>query len=150
MTAADRPSPEPSGPPDASQLSSSIWRPRFRYQLTEVGLSAPVVGILVAGLVRVATEEKEWKLLDSAGCGAKEHHLRAFDEMLAKGVHVEDRVFEKALGIDFDWRKYLTSDDIDQGPMPIRHEHDRDQDHDHSHDHHSHDHDHEEEYQVAS
>ena len=111
-------------------------------------------------------ENGEWLLLDSAGCGAKEHHLRAFDQMLAMGHDVEDRVFDQALGIDFDWRKYMTDHEgHDHGPIPPRpgeahdhsgHDHSS---HDHSgHDHSSHDHsshDHEnhnqeEEIQVAS
>lgn len=45
-------------------------------------------------------EDGAWTLMDSAGCGAHEHHLRAFDEFLKIGVEVPDRIFDRALGID--------------------------------------------------
>jgi hypothetical protein len=49
----------------------------------------------------------EWVLLDSAGCGAKEHHIRAFDHYLAHGMGVENRVFDETFGLDFDYEHYL-------------------------------------------
>ncbi len=45
-------------------------------------------------------ENGTWTLLDSAGCGAHEHHLRAFDEFLKIGVEVPDKIYDRALGID--------------------------------------------------
>lgn len=56
-----------------------------------------------------AREGGEWVLKDSAGCGAVEHHVRAFDEMLALGMDVPDRIFDKALGIDFDYKELMDS-----------------------------------------
>lgn len=46
-------------------------------------------------------EGGKWVLKDSAGCGAFEHHLRAFNELMKTGVDVPNRVFDRALGIDF-------------------------------------------------
>lgn len=46
-------------------------------------------------------EHGEWKLMDSAGCGAVEHHIRAFDTFIQQNVDVPNRIFNKALGIDF-------------------------------------------------
>jgi len=46
-------------------------------------------------------ENGEWVLQDSAGCGAFEHHLRAFDEFMRLGVDVPGKVYDRALGIDF-------------------------------------------------
>lgn len=43
-------------------------------------------------------ENGAWKLLDSAGCGAFEHHIRAFDEFMKIGVNVPDKVYNRALG----------------------------------------------------
>jgi len=65
-------------------------------------------------------DDGEWHMTDSAGCGAFEHHIRAFDTFLAQNIHVPNRVFDRALGIDFDY----SSD-------PHDHDHD-----DHDHDHH--------------
>jgi hypothetical protein len=48
-------------------------------------------------------ENGEWKMHDSAGCGAFEHHLRAFDAFMAQGVHVPNKVYNRALKIDFDY-----------------------------------------------
>ncbi len=47
----------------------------------------------------------EWELGDSAGCSAKEHHIRAFETYLEKGMGIEERVFDDALGIEFDVEK---------------------------------------------
>ena len=47
-------------------------------------------------------EDGAWKMHDSAGCGAFEHHLRAFDAFLAQGVDVPEKVYSRALGVDFD------------------------------------------------
>ncbi|MCC6697476.1 MAG: hypothetical protein IT365_17740 [Candidatus Hydrogenedentes bacterium] len=49
----------------------------------------------------------QWVLLDSAGCSAKEHHIRAFDEFLAKGMDVNERVIDAALGFEFDYEHML-------------------------------------------
>lgn len=46
-------------------------------------------------------ENGEWRMHDSAGCGAFEHHLRAFDAFMASGVHVPNKVYNRALKIDF-------------------------------------------------
>jgi len=46
-------------------------------------------------------EDGEWKMHDSAGCGALEHHIRAFDAFMAAGVHVPNKVYDRALKIDF-------------------------------------------------
>jgi hypothetical protein len=48
-------------------------------------------------------DDGEWKLKDSAGCGAFEHHLRAFDEFAKLGVDVPNKVYDRALGINFDY-----------------------------------------------
>jgi hypothetical protein len=45
---------------------------------------------------------RQWILEDSAGCGAKEHHVRAFETYLGKGYGVEETVIDNALGINFD------------------------------------------------
>lgn len=66
-------------------------------------------------------EDETWTLLDSAGCGAMEHHLRAFEEFHALGHDVPERVFHKALGID-------------PKTMQAGHDHDHEHgDHEHSH-----------------
>ena len=46
-------------------------------------------------------ENGTWKMHDSAGCGAFEHHLRAFDAFMAAGVHVPNKVYNRALKVDF-------------------------------------------------
>lgn len=48
-------------------------------------------------------EDGEWRMHDSAGCGALEHHVRAFDAFMAQGVHVDTKVYDRALKIDFDY-----------------------------------------------
>lgn len=48
-------------------------------------------------------ENGAWKLHDSAGCGAFEHHVRAFDAFMAHGVNVPKHVYNRALKIDFDY-----------------------------------------------
>lgn len=48
-------------------------------------------------------ENGVWRLHDSAGCGAFEHHLRAFDAFMAQGVNVPNHVYNRALKIDFDY-----------------------------------------------
>jgi len=48
-------------------------------------------------------ENGEWVLQDSAGCGAFEHHLRAFNEFMRLGVDVPTKVYDRALGIDFQY-----------------------------------------------
>jgi len=45
-------------------------------------------------------ENGEWRLQDSAGCGAFEHHIRAFDEFMKMGVHVPDKVYARSLGVE--------------------------------------------------
>lgn len=45
-------------------------------------------------------ENGEWKLQDSAGCGALEHHIRAFDAFMKMGVHVPDKVYARSLGVE--------------------------------------------------
>jgi hypothetical protein len=45
-------------------------------------------------------ESGEWKMQDSAGCGAHEHHLRAFDAFMKQGVDVPNKVYNRALGVD--------------------------------------------------
>lgn len=68
-----------------------------------------------------AREDGRWALKDSAGCGALEHHLRAFEEFHALGHEVPDRVFYRALGID---------------PESLKADHDHDREgHDHDHGH---------------
>lgn len=52
-------------------------------------------------------ENGVWQLQDSAGCGAYEHHLRAFDEFMKLGVHVPGKVFDRALGIKSDTLEHL-------------------------------------------
>ncbi|MFM1918674.1 MAG: hypothetical protein RLZZ303_308 [Candidatus Hydrogenedentota bacterium] len=46
-------------------------------------------------------ENGEWRMHDSAGCGAFEHHIRAFDAFMASGVHVPNKVYDRSLKIDF-------------------------------------------------
>jgi len=83
-----------------------------------------------------ARKEGEWVLMDSAGCGAVEHHLRAFDQMLAKGMDVPDRVYDKALGIDFDYRKFLKDyEGHDHTELPAHRDGDGHHDHQHDRDH---------------
>jgi len=48
-------------------------------------------------------EDGEWVLKDFVGCGAFEHHIRAFDEFLNIGVDVPNRIYDRALGIDFEY-----------------------------------------------
>lgn len=48
-------------------------------------------------------EDGVWRMHDSAGCGAFEHHLRAFDAFMAQGVHVPNNVYNRAMKIDFDY-----------------------------------------------
>lgn len=48
-------------------------------------------------------EGGRWVLLDTVGCAAKQHHIRAFDEFLKRGVPVSNHVYDKALGIDFQY-----------------------------------------------
>lgn len=78
-------------------------------------------------------DEGSWVLQDSAGCGAKEHHIRAFETYLANGRGVEEHVFDQALGIDFDVEKVRAR--LEGG---ARHKHEHGEDHDHEH-HHGHD-----------
>lgn len=47
-------------------------------------------------------EEGRWTLEDSAGCSAKEHHVRAFETYLSQGYGVDETVIDSALGVDFD------------------------------------------------
>jgi hypothetical protein len=47
-------------------------------------------------------ENGGWQMEHSAGCGAKEHHVRAFQEYLARGAGVEGKVIDRALGLEFD------------------------------------------------
>lgn len=77
-------------------------------------------------------DEGDWVLQDSAGCAAKEHHIRAFETYLANGRGVEDHVFDQALGIDFDVQKVRAR--LESG---VRHQHDHGEDHNHDH-HHGH------------
>lgn len=87
-------------------------------------------------------ENGAWVLEDSAGCGAKEHHVRAFQHYLADGMSVEDHVFDKAIGIDFDVAKaeaHLKARDAGENPFIASHRHDHGHDHGHGH---AHGHDH--------
>jgi len=70
-------------------------------------------------------DKGKWVMTDSAGCGAFEHHIRAFNEFLSTGVDVPDRVFDRALGIDFAY-------DRKKG---FEHDHEQGHDHGHEHDH---------------
>jgi hypothetical protein len=84
-----------------------------------------------------AREKNNWVLKDSAGCGAKEHHLRAFDEMLTLGMNVEGHVFDQALGLDFDWRKFVRNPDEyeahpDHSHEEKEHKHEHGETHDHN------------------
>lgn len=48
-------------------------------------------------------EDGKWRMHDSAGCGAFEHHIRAFDAFMAQGVNVPSKVYNRAMKIDFDY-----------------------------------------------
>lgn len=97
-------------------------------------------------------EASDWRLEHSAGCGAKEHHVRAFQRYLAQGAGVDDTVFDQALDIKFDVARaeeYLKARDEGRNPFTARHDRDHDHDHDrdHAHEHgheHLHDHGHDE------
>lgn len=70
---------------------------------------------------------QEWELGDSAGCSAKEHHIRAFETYLDKGLGIEDRVFDDALGIEFDVEKlraHLEGRPSEGGGLHDGHDHD--------------------------
>ena len=78
-------------------------------------------------------EEDGWREVDSAGCGALEHHVDGFQEFERRGLKVAQGAYDKALGF-----KKNASHDHDHS-----HDHSHDHDHDHNHDHnHDHDHDH--------
>jgi hypothetical protein len=69
----------------------------------------------------------EWELGDSAGCSAKEHHIRAFETYLEKGMGIEERVFDDALGIEFDVEKlraHLEGRPSEGGGLHDGHDHD--------------------------
>jgi len=69
----------------------------------------------------------EWELGDSAGCSAKEHHIRAFETYLEKGMGIEERVFDDALGIEFDVEKlraHLEGRPYEGGGLHDGHDHD--------------------------
>ncbi len=69
----------------------------------------------------------EWELGDSAGCSAKEHHIRAFETYLEKGMGIEERVFDDALGIEFDvdkLRAHLEGRPYEGGGLHDGHDHD--------------------------
>lgn len=77
-------------------------------------------------------EDDAWKLEHSAGCSAKSHHIRAFEQYVADGSDVKDFVFDQALGIDFDVAKaeeHIRSRSGDQNPFM----HDHADDHGHEH-----------------
>ncbi len=92
--------------------------------------------------------ENGWYLEHSAGCGAKEHHVRAFQHYLAQGAGVHDSVIDQAIGIDFDVARaeaYLKARSEGRNPFLATHSHgdDHPQGHDHTHgDDHPQDHDH--------
>jgi hypothetical protein len=70
---------------------------------------------------------KAWELGDSAGCSAKEHHIRAFETYLEKGMGIEERVFDDALGIEFDVEKlraHLEGRPYEGGGLHDGHDHD--------------------------
>lgn len=84
-------------------------------------------------------EEEGWRLEHSAGCAAKEHHIRAFQHYLTKGAGVNDSVFDQALGLDFevaDAEEYLKA--RKEGRNPYLAQHNRDH---HAHDESEHHHD---------
>ena len=74
---------------------------------------------------------EKWELGDSAGCGAKEHHIRAFEDYLTQGYGVEERVFDDALGIDFDVERLRAR--LEGGAQQTAGSHNRDHEHDHGH-----------------
>ena len=89
-------------------------------------------------------ESEEWRLEHSAGCGAKEHHVRAFQHYLSQGNGVNDSVFDQALGIEFDVaaaEEYLKAREEGRNPFLASHtghDHDLDVDldeHNHNHNH---------------
>ena len=99
-------------------------------------------------------EAGEWILEHSAGCAAKEHHVRAFQSYLDQGVGVEGHVIDQALGIEFDVataEAYLKARAEGRNPFLDAHlasgEHDHEDGHTRAvheqgaHDHSAHDHD---------
>ena len=81
-------------------------------------------------------EEDGWRLEHSAGCAAKEHHIRAFQHYLTEGAGVNDAVFDQALGLEFEVaqaEEYLQARKEGRNPYLARHtrEHHRDGDSDH-------------------
>lgn len=81
-------------------------------------------------------EGDSWIELDSAGCGALEHHVDGFQEFERLGLPVAANAYDKALG----YRRASTDKKSDhQHGHDHDHAHDHD-DHDHDHDHHDHDH----------
>lgn len=76
-----------------------------------------------------------WDLEHSAGCAAREHHVRAFQHYLDRGAGVEERVIDQALGIQFDVTRaeeYLKARREGRNPFLAAHSHGADHD-DHPH-----------------
>lgn len=74
-------------------------------------------------------EESGWYLEHSAGCAAKEHHLRAFQHYLDQGVGVNDSVVDQALGLEFDVARaeaYLKARSEGINPFLASHAHEHD------------------------
>jgi hypothetical protein len=85
-------------------------------------------------------EKEGWDMEHSAGCAAKEHHVRAFQNYLAQGAGVNDSVIDKAVGINFDVAQaeaYLKARKEGRNPFLAGHDHSHGRDHlsDHGHDH---------------
>jgi hypothetical protein len=81
-------------------------------------------------------EADGWFLEHSAGCAAKEHHIRAFQHYLAEGAGVKDSVFDEALGINFDVAQaqaYLDARKEGRNPFLAVHASDHDHADDHNH-----------------
>lgn len=68
-------------------------------------------------------EDGAWRQVDSAGCGALEHHVDGFEEFERRGLKVAQGAYDKALGFG------------ENKATAKKHDHENCTDHDHAHDH---------------
>jgi len=75
-------------------------------------------------------DENGWALEHSAGCAAKQHHIRAFQHYIADGSGVHYTAIDEALGIEFDAvqaEEYLKARQEGRNPFLAGHKHDHDE-----------------------
>jgi len=73
--------------------------------------------------------EDGWDLEHSAGCAAKQHHIRAFQSYIQQGSGVHYTALDEALGIEFDVARaeeYLQARQEGRNPFLATHSHGED------------------------